>query len=298
MELGKTEEQEWIDKAVREGKHNSRPILRCVRGPDGKVIMKDYNDINNRGRYNNFRSRVSGEWFTQDAYKVRYERMRSRVVAWANVLKEIVEDVFYRHITLTYDTFGTVIEAHKWRPNDIRDFELKLRSYIAKKWPGIIIWGMAWVGEIQPTSKQYHYELMLATSGRIYFPDGVIDKLWGRGFVKVKEPSSPWYLVAYCKKKNQKDYWYFPYRARGFGIWVSPCAESGKYKSKTLLKFHSLKIWQMNYLMQHSTGDDLVMDMVEKLGGVRAPPSEWEWMGSFVKLENAERQVSEEKSNG
>ena len=233
------------------------------------------------------------KWLIIDEYKKRYDRMHMRIVAWANTLKALNGDVYYRHITLTYDTHGTVGEAHKWMPNDIRDFELKLRSYINKNWTNVIIWGMAWVGEIQSISKNYHYELMIATSDRIYFPLGMIDDLWGRGFIKISEPDEPWYLVAYCKKKNQKDYWYFPPGARGFGVWVSPCAYSGIYRSKVLLRFHSLKIWQMNYLIEHNDGGDLVMDLEEKLYGVRSPPSKWRWMGSWVKLKNAENQVAE-----
>lgn len=258
-----------------------------------RSVPIDRSDPCNHARYHNFINQVTKKFVTVDGYQKRYERMRSRIVAWANVLKELNGEVFYRHITLTYDTLGTMIEACKWKPNDIRDFELKLRSYISKNFAGTIIWGMAWVGEIQPISKQYHYEMMLATSKRIYFPGGVIDKMWGRGFIGIAEPKTPWYLVAYCKKKNQKDYWYFPYGARGFGVWVSPCAVSGRYRSIILLKFHSLKIWQMNYLMANSKGGDLVEDMEEVLDGIRPPPSEWKWVGSWVKEEKAKSQVAE-----
>jgi hypothetical protein len=181
--------------------------------------------------------------------------------------------------------------AARWTKNDVKFFSVKLRAYIGKRYPDIIVWGMAWVGEIQPTSKQYHYELMLATSRRIYFKNGVVEGIWDKGFIKIKEPMTPWYLVAYCKKKNQKDYWYFPKSARGFGVWVSPVAVSGEYRSKVLLRFKSLKIWQMNYLCEHALGDDIVNDFEDILWGVRAPPGKWVWKSSWVNIERAEEQV-------
>jgi len=272
---------------------NTDVITEWKNDEPGKyTIISPGIDVNH-ARYTVLHNRMTGKSMIVDEYKKRFDRMRSRIMAWANVLKEMNETVYYRHITLTYDTHGTVGEPHKWRPNDIRDFELKLRAYINKVWSGTIIWGMAWVGEIQPYSKNYHYELMIATSNRLFFKNGVIDDLWDRGFIKIAEPNAPWYLVAYCKKKNQKDYWYFPPGARGFGVWVSPCAYSGIYRSKVLLRFHSLKIWQMTYLIENNHGEDLVMDLEQKLYGVRAPPSDWEWKGSWVKLENAEGQVAE-----
>lgn len=273
-----------------------RPIYRLPRDENGKVIFRDYLDPRNHARYSVMFDEASGKTVITDSYKKRYDMMRFRIVAWANSINQSEGEKFYRHLTLTYDTLGTKIQAVSWKKNDIRDFEVSLRRAINKKWPGVIILGFAWVGEVQPTSKAYHYELMIVTDKRIFFPAGMIEKMWGKGFIKVKEAQAPWYLVSYLKKKNQKDYWYFPHGARGFGVWVSPCALVGHLRTRSLLRFRSLKNWQMDYLAEHWGGDDLDDDIessLDLLSGVRAPPSGWTWKGSWAKLENAESQVAE-----
>jgi hypothetical protein len=248
----------------------------------------------NHARYSVLVDVGTGRPIIVDGYKKRYDLMRNRVLNWANVMKpEEGEERFYKMISLTYDVNGTKIVARNWRPNDIRDFEVDLREYIKNNYPAIIIYGYAWVGEVMPISKNYHYHLVIVTSERLHFPNGTIEGMWGKGFIKLTAGKSPFYLVSYTKKKDQKDYFYFPWGARGFAVWVAPWATNGIYKSKMLLRFHSLKMWQLQYLALHRKGDDLLLDMEEVLSGVRAPPSNWKWVGSWVKLEKAESQVAE-----
>jgi hypothetical protein len=263
-----------------------------TKSEDRRRFPIDRTNVDNQARYTVLKSSVTGKVIIIDSYKKRYDHMRERILSWANSMKDTDGEKYYRMLSLTYDVEGTKINPVNWKPNDIRDFELNLRNFLKDNFPDVILLGYAWVGEVMPVSKNYHYHLVMVTDRRVYLPDGVIPKMWGKGFVKITEGKTAFYLVAYTKKKNQKDYFYFPWGARGFGIWVSPCAMSGEIKSSLIMKFRSLKIWQMNYLMEHRNGDDLTLDL-EVLSGVRAPPSEWIWMGSWVKLEKAENQVTE-----
>jgi len=257
-----------------------------------KRFYRDTSSKLNHARFSVLVNRQTGKVIIVDGYKKRYDLMRTRVKNWADQMGKVDGPVFYKMISLSYDVFGTKIPKQNWRPNDIRDFELALREYLKEHFPDVVLYGYAWVGEIQPTSKHYHYHLVIVTGKKLFFPDGAVDRLWGRGFVKVTVAKSPFYLVAYCKKQDQKDYFYFPWGARGFAVWVAPWAISGGQKSKALLRWHSLKLWQLEYLAEHSKGDDLETDL-ECLNGQRSPPSNWEWKGSWVKLERAQGQADE-----
>lgn len=239
---------------------------------------------------------ITKQVVTKDGYLERYNRMRTRILEWARQIQKLDEPAFYKMISLTYDVKGTVIKATNWLPNDIRDFEVELRRYVGKNFPGIIIWGFAWVGEVQPNSKNYHYHLMVATSKKLHFPRGVIEKFWAKGFIKMTPAKTIFYLVSYVKKKDQKDYFWFPFGARGFSVWIAPWAMSDGKRLKSLLRYNSLKNWQFEYLAEHSKGDDLEAAL-DLLSGVRAPPSNWVWVGSWVKKEKADAQVAEILAN-
>lgn len=248
----------------------------------------------NQARYTTVYNTRTGKAVVVDAYKVRYDRMRGRVVNWAGVMSKLDQPGFQKMLSLTYDVNGTKLDPTDWKPDDITKFERSLFGYLRTHFPAIIIYGYAWVGEIQPNSKHYHYHLVLVTSKRLHFANGKVFKLWAKGFVKVTVARSPFYLVSYVKKKDQKDYFYFPRGARGFHVWVNPDAMSGGSLARLKLRFDSLKWWQVAYLQAHMVIDEQAhtesIDM-SLLKGLPAPPSEWVYAGSYYSLENAQLHV-------
>ena len=264
--------------------------------PAWKHVPREYHrdktNPANHARYSVLRNLETGKIITVDGYEKRYNLMRGRILNWAREMQKLEGEAYYKMLSLTYDTQGTKIEAVSWTPNDIRDFEVALRYWLKKNYPAILIYGFAWVGEVQPISKNYHYHLVIVSSKKLHFANGSIENLWKKGFVKITAARSPFYLVSYTKKKDQKDYFYFPWGARGFSVWVAPWAVAGGYKLKCVLRYNSLKNWQLHYLVAHAKGDDLETDF-ELLRGLKAPPSGWEWKGSFVKLELAESKIVE-----
>lgn len=257
-----------------------------------REFHRDKTNPANHARYSVLHNPATGKSIIVDGYEKRYNLMRGRILAWAKQMQKLEGEAFYKMIGLTYDTKGTKIEAVRWSPNDIRDFEVALRAWLKKNYPDILIYGFAWVGEVQPISKNYHYHLVIVSSKKLHFARGAIERLWQKGFVKVTASRSPFYLVAYTKKRDQKDYFYFPWGARGFSVWVAPWAQAGSQKLALLLRYHSLKNWQTKYLSDHAAGDDLERDF-EILKGVAPPVTGWEWKGSFVKLEKAEAKIEE-----
>jgi hypothetical protein len=238
------------------------------------------------------RNRSTGKVVIVDGYKKRYDLMSGRIWKWADVMKHLDCEVYMKMISLTYDVFGTKGEPSNWTANDIRDFEVRLRAHLKKYYTGVRLLGYAWVGEVQPGSKHYHYHLVLATDKKLHFANGVIARLWGKGFIKLTVARSPFYLVSYTKKKDQKDYFYFPWGARGFAVWISSDVLSDGKNSKRLLRANCLKEWQIKFLVANMTGDD-VLDSLDLLKEAEPPPNGWEWVGSWVKLELAEEKVKE-----
>lgn len=243
-------------------------------------------DPKNITRYSVLNNNITGDVVIVDGYEKRYDRMRKRIVNWANLSKDIAAPVFYKMIGLEYDTRGTFIIANDWIPNDVRQFELDLRAYLRKKYPGIILYGYAWVGETMPISKIWHYHLVLVTSKRLHFARGEIRLLWKHGFIKVTTANSPFYLVAYVKKRDQKDYFYFPFGARGFAVWFDRCVVSRGHNAMRDLRILSLSRWEFSYVFDN----DLDLD---SLKDVRAPPSGWSWCGSYYHKELAESKAAE-----
>jgi hypothetical protein len=252
-----------------------------------RAFLRDKTNPENHARYSVLFNQSTGKSIIVDGYEKRYNLMRGRILNWAKQLQKLEGEIFYKMIGLTYDTQGTKIEAVNWTPNDIRDFEVALRAFLKRRYPAVLIYGFAWVGEVQPNSKNYHYHLVIASSKKLHFALGDIERLWKKGFTKVTVARSVFYLVAYTKKKDQKDYFWFPWGARGFSVWIAPWAVHGGEKLAVMLRFHSLKNWQISYLVEHAKGEDLESDL-DLLNGVGPPPSGWIWKGSWVKKELAE----------
>lgn len=246
----------------------------------------DRSNPENRSRYHIFKNVATGQMVISDGWAKRRFHMNARIFGWANQMKR--EKVYYKMLSLTYDVFGTVIDSHSWVPNDIRDFNQKFLRYLAREFPGIKILGYAWGAEIQPVSKHVHYHLYLATDRRVGLNEWEVAKMWGRGFIDIKVGRSPFYLCSYLKKKDQGDYYYFPYGCRAFSVWISPAAGGGM--SRLRLRWENLKEWQQKYLLDHSENECLNLAL---LVGIRAPPSDWTYQGSYCSEEYAKMKASE-----
>jgi len=226
-----------------------------------------------------------------DQQKKRYDHMRARVASWAKLLARSDVPVYFKMLSLTYDTLGTVTDPRNWQANDIRNFELSMRKFLKQKFPGIVLYGYAWVSEIQPISKNYHYHLVLATSKRLHFSKGASGELWPHGFSKITVAQSPYYLVSYVKKQDQKDYFYFPFKARGFAVYIAKGVLAGAQSARLLLRFNSLKYWQVAEVLQHLEEDGFIN--LTRVKDARPPPSEWAYAGSTVTRGYADMKAAE-----
>jgi hypothetical protein len=207
-------------------------------------------------------------------------------------MNSLDEPAFQKMLSLTYDSKGTVLAPTTWGPNDIQRFEKSLRRWIHRRFPAIMLYGYAWVGEVQPASKVYHYHLVVVTSKRLHFARDEVFQMWARGFVKVTVARSPFYLVSYVKKKDQKDYFYFPQGAHGFAVWISPTCHMGGQEARAVLRWQSLKWWQQKFLGEHGTDVGGGVDFAA-LHDLRAPPSGWVWAGAYYHKDMAEARAAE-----
>jgi len=222
-----------------------------------------------------------GRVIVVDGFKKRYDHMRARVFGFADEMKYLASagPCFYKHLTLTYDVFGTMGVSSEWCPNDMRDFIIRLLRYLSKTYPAVRLYGYAWAGEIQPNSKHYHFELMLVTDRRIFLQNARVRALWGHGFVHMADGQSVYYLCSYLKKTSQKNYWYFPVHARSFAVVIKHdvIVEGQALYLRLRLKF--LKWWQWKWLCDGAT--DGVLNLAT-LKDAHPPESEWLYLGSYT----------------
>lgn len=216
-----------------------------------------------------------------DQFKKRYDHMRKRIFAFSDETKHMQSagmPCYFKHITLTYDYFGTKGDASTWHANDMRDFMLRLLRYLKKTYPAIKLYGYAWAGEIQPNSKHYHFELMLVTDHRLWLPNARVKALWRHGFVYCQDGRSAYYLCSYLKKTSQKNYWYFPFHARSFAVVMKHDVIVNGQAVYCRLRMMFLKDWQWRYLVEHAT--DGVINLAT-LKDAHPPKSEWMYMRSY-----------------
>ena len=228
----------------------------ALMGPDGRVVVVDQ-------------------------FKKRYDHMRKRIFAFSDLVKHMVSTgmvCYFKHITLTYDYFGTLGDASTWQPNDMRDFMVRLLRYLQKRYPAVKIYGYAWAGEIQPNSKHYHFEVMLVTDHRLWLPNARVKALWKHGFVYCQDGQSAYYLCSYLKKQSQKNFWYFPVGARSFAVVFKHDVMANGQAVYLRLRMMFLKDWQWIHLAEHST--DNVLNFAT-LKDAHPPKSDWLYMRSY-----------------
>jgi hypothetical protein len=223
-----------------------------------------------------------GEIVVVDQFKKRYDHMRKRVFGFSDEVKYLEASgvpCYYKHMTLTYDYFGTKGDASEWQANDMRDFIVRLLRYLQKTFPAVRLYGYAWAGEIQPNSKHYHFELMMVTDKRLWLPNARVRSLWGHGFVYAQDGRSVYYLCSYLKKTSQKNFWYFPFHARAFAVVIKHDVTVEGQALYLRLRMAFLKDWQWKWLCDHSI--DNVLNMAT-LKDAHPPKSDWLYVRSYT----------------
>ena len=160
-------------------------------------------------RYVVLTNRVTGKVCIVDQVKARYDRLRNRIHNWATIISTIPGKKRMVMIGLTYR------EGEPWQPNDIRDFMITVKRKLGES-----LLAYAWVSELQTRGAlHYHVVLYMRTTARLPLPDKA--GWWKHGSTKVTGARSPFYLVSYTKKQDQKDYMKFPEGARAFAVWIN-----------------------------------------------------------------------------
>jgi hypothetical protein len=197
-----------------------------VTGPDAADRdLTSYKQSYKKNRYVVFIDKMTGQIFTLDTVKARYDRMRKRVKAWADVLGDIPNARLIM-VGLTYKP------SECYKPNDIRDFMSKVKRKLGN---GLL--GYSWVSELQNRGAiHYHVCMYLKKGTRFPLPDKA--GWWSHGSSNVITAKSPYYMLSYTKKKYQKDYEKFPDGCRAYAVWIQSDVMAEK------LRYLSLKAWE------------------------------------------------------
>lgn len=156
-------------------------------------------------------NKQTGEIIELDKKQMRLGRMKRRVWAWANFLQKEVSGCSLFMITLTY------AGVDDWSPLHISQFRMALRKMYKKK-----LLGYAWVAELQERGA-VHYHVMVYLKGVKSLPHFDDIGLWPHGMTRVDRARTPFYIITYAGKANQKT-GKFPKGLRMFAVWLSPSA--------------------------------------------------------------------------
>jgi hypothetical protein len=158
------------------------------------------------------RNYLTGEYVMIDTWQRRFENMCKRLRHWQIIANDIYPDCEMRHVTLTYDLNGNILERPRsWQPNDVNDFLRKMRGQY---------YGYAWVMELHKSGNP-HYHVNFVT-------DRELRVKWENGISHVSQSQSIKvdYLVEHALKPVQKDYKYFPKGARSYGLGLCGCGKA------------------------------------------------------------------------
>lgn len=167
-------------------------------------------------RYALFHDRITGKGFYIDLLKVRMDKMRSRLFAWASVCEKLstLKGVKRCMITLTYDTAGTLGKVGMWEAGDIRKFMTAL-----KRRAGLELLAYAWVVEVQKNGNP-HYHIIVLYRGSVPYPDK--SGMWSKGMSNILfRLQTVYYICKYVGKEYQKDFSKLPKSARAYSVYVA-----------------------------------------------------------------------------
>jgi hypothetical protein len=208
--------------------------------------------------------------FVVDTVKARYDRMRRRICAWADVVNGSGMGGEMVMVGLTYRP------GKCYSPNDIRSFMLAMRKKLGDK-----LWAYAWVSELQERGAlHYHVLLYVAPGTRVPYPDK--SRMWLLGSSKVdRNVKSVYYIVSYTKKGGQKDYSLFPEGARSHAVWIHDSILNKK------VRYLNLKGWERAIVDADGWEELRVWRKIYVGMG-----SEWRYDGSYGGIEEAEYRTS------
>lgn len=203
--------------------------------PPGEVRAADRGLSNtNKVTVLRIRNMQTGETLEIDKREARLSRMRRRVFAWANEIKDYLpaygkgKGARKVMITLTY------AGVDDWRPNHIRDYIHNLKRRL-----GDNLIAYAWVAELQERGAvHYHIELIAKKGTRIPLPDK--SGMWKHGMSKIETARTVFYICSYLKKSYQK-LGIFPKGLRMYSVWVSSAAITDLARWR--MRLSTLPVW-------------------------------------------------------
>lgn len=158
-----------------------------------------------RPRYAVLYSKELGRGHVIDLFEKRRRALQRRVAAWAALVLEYRANNPTRMvmITLTYAAVGG------WKGMHIRNYMMGLTNKLRGK-----LLAAAWVAEMQARGAVHYHLILLTTKGaRIPTPDK--SGMWPHGSSRIEAARTPYYLVKYTGKQEQKDIARFPKGCHG-----------------------------------------------------------------------------------
>ncbi len=212
---------------MRRRKHNWGGFLRGLSSTYKKRV---YNANNTMGEYERVRYTVlrhgdSGRYAMVDQFIGRLEKLRMRIIAWAELVEKYQKknDVRLIMVTLTY------AKKDDYKSGHIRKYIKALKQKMGGE---ILAW--AWVAEIQKRGAvHYHLTVLIPKGTRFPTPDK--SGMWKWGMSNVKNARSAWYLVKYVGKAHQKDLSRYP---KGCRLYATSIRFGGK-ETKELYRRHA-----------------------------------------------------------
>jgi hypothetical protein len=149
-----------------------------------------------------------GKAYVVDNNHMRYTRLRKAIYEWARIIV-VIPDTRMVMLTLTYRP------GEEWSRLDISEYLLKLKKKLKNK-----LLAYAWVAELQERGA-VHYHIIVVCKKTAYIPMPDKSGMWKKGNSNYKKAKTAYYIVAYTKKKYQKDYDKFPAYCHAFAVYVS-----------------------------------------------------------------------------
>lgn len=216
--------------------------MTSLRNKLGYVNIDQVSD--NRGLSNTnkvqkvfLRNIISGEQIELDRNVIRLSKLRRRVFAWANTVKDYLPAAGkgrgFRKVMITL-TYAPDVD---WKANHIRDFIKELKRRL-----DINLVALAWVAELQERGAVHYHVMVIAKKGtRIPMPDK--SGMWRYGMSKIETAKSVFYICSYLKKQYQKGLGdnKFPKGLRMYSVYVSKNFFS--VASRWFLRLSTLPRW-------------------------------------------------------
>lgn len=241
-------------------------ILGALSG-DGKAPeiggLSLYKQSYKKLRYSTFFSRENGQVILLDQDKMRYDRMRKSVKAWADEITGNGGKL--KMLTLTYRGLND------WKQRDITEFIRQVKKDL-----GSNLLGYCWVAEVQKRGALHYHVILWIEKG---IPIGYPDKMgwWKHGSTRVTTAKSPFYILTYTGKEYQKEFSKFPKGARCHAVKLCDKGKDQKVKYS--------KLRDIEKLVVDSAGWEALKHWKEKR------ISKWKYTGTYRELELAKRAV-------